>query len=480
MKRPTRPVSALLRASLVAGVSAALVALPVVGVAGSRPAATADAANPTPWWPAAMGFDDLASAGATGQGVTVAVIDGTIDPDAADVKGRIAAVSTPCSQPATGTGKDADHATQIAQVIVGTGAASGGTPGVRGIAPKATLRHYSLGPGEKNSCLVKDTDQPYPLLTAMQQALDDGAKIINLSFGGSSTNAAQKRAITLAQHAGAIVVAATGKGSLTFPAAYNGVVAVNACDREGQLDPDGANAASYGVAFCAPGMDLVLGGHRGTTWVGQGNLTSGTSFAAPLVSGGLAAYWSKYPKATGNQILQAALRHPGMKQGTSNSGAKGWVYSYRRVGSGFPKIQDASRTGFGWGIFAPADVVEVDPTTYPDTNPLVRKANASGPTAEEIAAGALAEDGPQATPTTSTSPSTSSSTASATSPGSEGSDPAAAPSGSGDDGSGGVPVWVWGLGLLVLAGAGGALVVSRQGAASKAAEPRATQPGEGS
>lgn len=476
MNRHTRPVSGLLRASLVVGVSAALVALPVVGVAGSGPAAPARAANPTPWWPSAMGFDDLAKAGATGQGVTVAVIDGTIDPEAADVKGRIAAISTPCSQPATGTGKDADHATQIAQVIVGTGAASGGTPGVRGIAPKATLRHYSLGPGDQNSCLVKDTDEPYPLLTAVRQALDDGAKVINLSFGGSSTNAAQKRAITLAQHAGAIVVVATGEGSLTFPAAYNGVVAVNACDREGQLDPDGANAASYGVAFCAPGMDLVLGGHRGKTWVGQGNLTSGTSFAAPLVSGGLAAYWSKYPKATGNQILQAALRHPGMKQGTSNSGAEGWVYSYRRVGSGFPKIQDASRTGFGWGIFAPADVVEVDPTTYPDTNPLVRKGNASGPTAEEIAAGALAEDGAQATPSTSTAPSTSS----APSPSSGGSTSAAASASSGGGGSGGVPVWAWGLGLLVLAGAGGALVVSRQGAASKAATPRATQPGEGS
>lgn len=466
-------VRPLVRPALAAAVGLGLLVAPVVAAPGSAvgPGA-AHAANPTPWWPAAMGFDDLAKAGATGQGITVAVLDGTIDTGAADIKGHVASVSTPCREKPTGTGEDADHATQIAQVIVGTGASSGGTAGVRGIAPKATLRHYSLGVGDPNRCtLPADEDATEAILPAMKQALKDGAKVVNLSFGGSSIDKQTEQAVLLAQHAGAIVVAATGQGSLSYPAGYNGVVAVTSCDRRGKLDPDGANAHAYGVAFCAPGLGLVLGEHRGSAWVGQGALVDGTSYAAPLVAGGLAAYWSKHPGATANQVLQAALRHPGMQEGTSTNGTKGWVYAYRRVGSGFPTIQDSSRTGFGWGIFAPADLVGVDPTTYPDTNPLLRADHPVGPTAQEVAAGALggqagstpATGGPSATATASPSSSV------AAAPGQ--STPDRSTSGSG------MPTWVWVLlAVVVLAAAGGALAVRRRGAGTSPA----TTTGEGS
>jgi hypothetical protein len=462
------PTRRTLRPALAAAVGLGLLASPVAAAPGSPVApATAQAANPTPWWPAAMGFDALAKAGATGQGVTVAVLDGTIDPGAADVKGRIASVDTPCKQKATGTGEDADHATQIAQVIVGTGASSGGTAGVRGIAPKVTLRHYSLGVGDPNQCqLSVDEDATEAILPAMKKALADGAKVVNLSFGGSGTDEQTEQAVTMAQHAGAIVVAATGEGSLSYPAGYNGVVAVNGCDSKGQLDPRGANAHSYGVAFCAPGMGLVVGKHRGSTWVGQGALVDGTSYSAPLVAGGLAAYWSKYPRATANQVLQAALRHPGMRQGTSTNGTKGWIYAYRRVGSGFPTIQDASRTGFGWGIFAPADLVGVDPTTYPDRNPLLREDHPVGPTAQEVAAGTLA--GQEAsTPAGSSSSSPSTSGSGTATPTASPSSVVAAPGQSAPESSSGsgMPAWVWALlAVVVVAAAGGALAVSRRGA----------------
>ena len=462
------PTRRIVRPAVAATLGLGLLVAPLVATPGSVAAPpTAQAANPTPWWPAAMGFDDLSKAGATGQGVTVAVLDGTIDPNAADIRGRVASIDTPCKQKATGASADADHATQIAQVIVGTGASSGGTAGVRGIAPKATLRHYSLGVGDPNRCqLSVDEDATEAILPAMKQALEDGAKVVNLSFGGSGTDDDTKQAVLMAQHAGAIVVAATGDGSLSYPAGYNGVVAVNGCDRRGQLDPRGANDHAYGIAFCAPGMGLVVGLHRGGTWIGQGALVDGTSYAAPLVAGGLAAYWSKYPRATANQVLQAALRHPGMRQGTSTNGTKGWIYAYRRVGSGFPTIQDASRTGFGWGIFDPADLVGVDPTTYPDTNPLLRADHPIGPTAAEVAAGALGGD--KGTSTTTSSPSATSTATPST--------VAAAPGQSAPQGSG-LPAWVWALvAVVVIAAAGGALAVSRRGAGTSPA----TTTGEGS
>jgi len=453
------PTRRIVRPALAAAVGLGLLAAPVLATPGSALApSSARAANPAPWWPSAMGFDDLAKAGATGQGITVAVLDGTIDPNAADVRGKVASVATPCKQKATATGEDADHATQIAQVIVGTGASSGGTPGVRGIAPKVTLRHYSLGVGDPNRCqLSVDENATEAILPAMKQALKDGAKVVNLSFGGSGTDDDTKQAVLMAQHAGAIVVAATGDGFLSYPAGYNGVVAVNGCDRKGQLDPRGANDHAYGIAFCAPGMGLVLGQHRGSTWVGQGALVDGTSYAAPLVAGGLAAYWSKYPRATANQVLQAALRHPGMRQGTSTNGTKGWIYAYRRVGSGFPTIQDASRTGFGWGIFDPADLVGVDPATYPDTNPLLRADHPVGPTAQEVAAGALGGGQASSTPTA-----TASSGSRTTAPGQTQAQGSTQDQTTPDQG---MPAWVWVLlAVLVVAAVGGAVAVSRRGA----------------
>ena len=110
--------------------------LPVLGGAATLPSAQA---VQRPWWPAAMGFDDLHGAGGTGKGITIAVLDDVIDPKAADIKGRVASTESVCwEKKSTGTGSEADHATEIAQLLVGTGASANGMPGVRGIARVGT------------------------------------------------------------------------------------------------------------------------------------------------------------------------------------------------------------------------------------------------------------------------------------------------------------------------------------------------------
>ena len=457
------------RRLLTAGVLAAATGLlPVAGGAATLQDAQAAV---RPWWPAAMGFDDL-QRGGTGKGITIAVLDGVIDPKAPDIRGRIASTESVCwEKDTTATTTEADHATRIAQLIVGTGAPANGMPGVEGIAPQATLRHYTVGYGEHLTCSPPDEKHLNGTATAIERALKAGAKIISMSYGQSSINPHMKRAMAEAQHAGAILVAAPAPKALDYPSGFNGVVAVNACDSTGKVSAEAAPNVGNGIAFCAPGVGMALGTHdKQGRWLPQGVVADGSSYAAPLVAGGLAAYWSKYPSATANQVLQAALHNPGMKQGTSTTGKKGWIWWYRREGSGFPKIVGTSRTGFGWGIFDAADLMSVDPTAYPDTNPLVGDGGIAGPTAQEIAAGRLL--------TSATASSSTTGTATATA--------APRPSGSPGGGvtapssrtSGGVPAWVWVALVVLLASlvAGGAFMFTRRG---PGARPVA-QPGEGS
>ena len=454
----------------VAALGALVALLPVLGGAATLPSAQA---VQRPWWPAAMGFDDLHRQGGTGKGITIAVLDGLMDTKAADVRGRVASSESVCWEKETSaTTTEADHATRIAQLIVGTGTPANGMPGVEGIAPQATLRHYMIGLGEHLDCTPPDDKHLNSTATAIERALEAGAKIITMSYGQSGLDEDMKRAMAEAQHAGAILVAAPAPKVLDFPSGYNGVVAVNGCDKTGKVSPHAAPYGGNGIAFCAPGVGMALGTHdKQGRWLPQGVVADGSSYAAPLVAGGLAAYWSKYPSATAGQVLQAALHNPGMKQGTSTTGKKGWIWWYRREGSGFPKIVGTSRTGFGWGIFDATDLMSVDPATYPDTNPLVGDGGIAGPTAQEIAAGRLL------TSTTASSPSSTPGTATATAAPGPSAGSAGGPPTPSSSTSGGVPVWVWVVVVvLVLLVAGGAFMFMRRG---PGARPVA-QPGEGS
>lgn len=450
--------------------------LPLFGGAATLPSAQA---VQRPWWPAAMGFDDLHRAGGTGRGITIAVLDDVIDPTAADIRGRVASTESVCwEKTSTATTSAADHATEIAQLLVGTGASANGMPGVRGIAPQATLRHYTIGYGDHLRCTPGDEKHINTTDAAITKALADGAKIISMSYGKPGKDDDVKRAVTEALHAGAILVGATGK-VLDLPSGYNGVVAVNACDREGKISSFAATPRGYGIGFCAPGVGMALGNHdKQGRWLPQGVLVDGSSYAAPLVAGGLAAYWSKYPDATANQVLQAAVHNPGMKRGTSVAGKKGWIWWYRREGSGFPKIVDASQSGYGWGIFDAADLMSVDPTTYPDVNPLVRDQSVDGPTPQEIGAGRLLTgSGTTSPPTTASATATTTATAARGSSGGSGGS-AAGSTAPASSGSAGIPAWAWVAAVvLVLLAAGGAVMVTRRGSGARPTGQR--QPGEG-
>ena len=194
---------------------------------------------------------------------------------------------------------DESHGTAVAGII---GAIGNNREGVTGIAwhvkllPIKALNSQGRGP---DSAMVK----------AILYAADNGARIINISSTGTRYSAALETAVQYAEDKGALVVAAAGNtgnadNAVNYPAAFDGVVAVAAIDTNDQLAPF-SQRQSY-VALAAPGVDVPS-----TAWAGAGRglyaSQSGTSIAAPHVSGAAALLWALRPDLAAADIV-ATLR----------------------------------------------------------------------------------------------------------------------------------------------------------------------------
>ena len=374
-------------------VATALGAATALSVLVAAPSASADTLDDGQWWRAAMGVDELNRTGA-GQGLTVALIDGPLDSSVPELKGRITSSTTECLAPGGGLrspnvkGVAADNATSMASLIVGSGkgTASGGR-GVSGIAPKSDLRHYAVyfptaTDPDNLTCGLKDSSVSVvgqATARAIRQAVKDGAKVISMSL---STDYSPEFAPALieAYRAGTIIVASTNNETrkVFWPGIGNGVVTVTHVDAAANLD-DSAVRGSKLVDFAAPGTKVAAGAWTSAGWRSD-VISDGSSQATAITAGGLAAVWSAHPKATGNQVLQAARASIGLR-------AKDGKYFtwFRRVGANLPAATGKTES-YGFGIAAPADAVKLDVESLPDTNPMVVPDSFAEPTAEEISA----------------------------------------------------------------------------------------------
>lgn len=138
-------------------------------------------------------------------------------------------------------------------------------------------------------------------------AADHGAKVINMSFGGYDDVPVERDAINYAAAKGCVLVAASGNDDSDtpfYPAAYEPVIAVGASNEYGQRctaydwGEGGSNYGSY-LDVVAPG-NFILG-----TWNdGSYTFSSGTSAAAPFVSGIAALIWSYYPNWSNAEVAE--------------------------------------------------------------------------------------------------------------------------------------------------------------------------------
>lgn len=130
-------------------------------------------------------------------------------------------------------------------------------------------------------------------------AADRGARILNLSLGGTSSSTTLQSAVNYAWNKGCVVIAAAGNnGNSTpcYPAACTNVVAVSATDSN-DVRPSWSNFGSY-VDLAAPGVSIT------TTYTSNSYVSiSGTSFSSPITAGVAALMASVNPALTNANLV---------------------------------------------------------------------------------------------------------------------------------------------------------------------------------
>ena len=248
--------------------------------------------------------------GATGDGVTVAVLDSGIDIENPEFAGRI----HPASQDATGNGRTIDdsdgHGTSVSAVAL-AGKNDSGIHGVSFASSLLALRTDAPGTctGDDDGCSHNDSS----LARAIDVAVSSGAKVINMSLGGSAANSQLRNAIARAATAGAIVVISAGNDGgpdpdplalvANDPLARNQVIIAGSIGTVGNPNAIStfSNRAGSGASHyvAAPGYRV-----RSFDEVGDPFLYSGTSYAAPSVSGAVALLFSAFPNLTAAQVVE--------------------------------------------------------------------------------------------------------------------------------------------------------------------------------
>ncbi|MBG1240387.1 S8 family peptidase [Nostoc sp. NZL] len=268
--------------------------------------------------------------GYTGKGVVVAVVDTGVDYNHEDLRNNIWTNANEIA----GNGIDDDgngyiddnygwnfaeknnntldkngHGTHVSGTIAG----ENNNYGVTGIAYNAKIMPVKVlndsGSGSYNS-----------ISKGIRYAVDNGANVINLSLGGTSSNRTLQSAIDYASSKGVIVVMAAGNdgdSSPDYPAryAYKSGIAVGAVDQNNNM-PDFSNRSGTNeIAYVtAPGVKVYssVPNNQYATY-------SGTSMAAPHVAGVVALMLSANSSLTDAQVRQIVTETAGNSTQTTSS-----------------------------------------------------------------------------------------------------------------------------------------------------------------
>ena len=162
----------------------------------------------------------------------------------------------------------------------------------------------------------------FDIIQAIQYAADHGARVINLSLGGSQADPNLLAALEYARDRGCMVVAATGNqgGSLLYPAVYDDAFAV-AATTDSRVRPAYSNYGA-GVDIAAPGGSQAVGIYSLAPGSSYATLY-GTSMATPHVSGLVALLWSLSPGMSLSGVRDV-IKQTASKVGTASYDAAGW------------------------------------------------------------------------------------------------------------------------------------------------------------
>jgi subtilisin len=205
------------------------------------------------------------------------------------------------------------HGTHVVGII-------GGREAMRGLAPAAELMSYRVYPAGSGECST------FAVVKAIDQALADGCRLINLSLALDGTgDDAVGAALAEARDRGVVAFASAGntmfgpRGGVDYPASDPTVLAVSAMGRLGSF-PDGTlevgeTAPPFGtdaenflarfsnagpaIALTGPGVGIV------STFPGGYAAMDGTSMACPAACGRAAALLARHPDVLGMPAARA-------------------------------------------------------------------------------------------------------------------------------------------------------------------------------
>lgn len=160
---------------------------------------------------------------------------------------------------------------------------------------------------------VKVLDNPHDgnvqnIQSGIRWAADNGARIINLSWGKASLDAPLQEAVEYAQAKGCLIIAAAGNHlegenpSILYPAALPEVVAVGALTKDYNIAP--FSNTGNNLNLVAPGTE-ILSYSVGALGPNKLTLSDGTSVASAFVSGVAALVWSAHPDWSAQRVISS-------------------------------------------------------------------------------------------------------------------------------------------------------------------------------
>ena len=208
--------------------------------------------------------------------------------------------SEPPSSDGSGTSQNGDndpidesgHGTHVTGII---GAAVDNNVGIAGIAWNCTLMPIR-GAGVEG---IRDDRSS----AAIVYAVDNGARVINMSWGGRQRSFVLRDAVDYAYARGVVMVAASGnasEGASIFPAGYRKVISVAATEQHKRKFYQSNFGAAIDIG--APG-NVIVSTHINNRY----RPLSGTSMATAHVSGVAALIISKRPSLTHQEVRQILL-----------------------------------------------------------------------------------------------------------------------------------------------------------------------------
>ncbi|MGY1821238.1 S8 family serine peptidase [Geodermatophilus sp. SYSU D00079] len=286
------------------------------------------------WVPATAGADVSAVTGwqaGTGRGMVVAVVDSGYALSHPDMAGALwTNPDEPCgsadtdgngrpgdchgwnfyrNSPDVSNGGDNAHGTAVAGIVA---ARAGNGQGIAGVAPDATIMPLVIGGGASVDLVLG--------AEAIRYAVDNGADVVNASWGSSeavydpsdSSYGARllSAAISYANSKGVVVVAAAGNDhadrdvARKYPASLDvpGLITVGSSTAQDTVAAHSAYGATT-VDLFAPGEYVTVNTSEG----GYNTLGAGTSYAAPHVAAAVALYKAQNRTAGAVELKTAVL-----------------------------------------------------------------------------------------------------------------------------------------------------------------------------